>query len=57
MFYLYFYLRLLFGRISEESAEFFERVNGIMQKQENMLRGSQAEVTLYQASTFPSVFN
>ncbi|XP_033827680.1 BAI1-associated protein 3 [Periophthalmus magnuspinnatus] len=30
-------------RVSEESAEFFERVNGIMQKQENMLRAAQAE--------------
>ncbi|KAM3597811.1 uncharacterized protein V6R79_009421 [Siganus canaliculatus] len=30
-------------RISAESAEFFERVNAILQKQENMLRAAQAE--------------
>ncbi|XP_044038149.1 BAI1-associated protein 3 isoform X1 [Siniperca chuatsi] len=30
-------------RISEESVEFFERVNAILQKQENMLRAAQAE--------------
>ncbi|XP_028454571.1 BAI1-associated protein 3 isoform X2 [Perca flavescens] len=30
-------------RISEESLEFFERVNAILQKQENMLRAAQAE--------------
>ncbi|XP_068584049.1 BAI1-associated protein 3 isoform X2 [Cebidichthys violaceus] len=30
-------------RISEESVEFFERVNAILQKQENMLRTAQAE--------------
>ncbi|KAL6102587.1 baiap3 [Pungitius sinensis] len=30
-------------RISEESAEFFDRVNAILQKQENMLRAAQAE--------------
>ncbi|XP_039979267.1 BAI1-associated protein 3 [Xiphias gladius] len=30
-------------RISEESAEFFERMNAILQKQENMLRAAQAE--------------
>ncbi|XP_071326599.1 BAI1-associated protein 3 [Trachinotus anak] len=30
-------------RISEESAEFFERMNVILQKQENMLRAAQAE--------------
>ncbi|XP_019115811.1 BAI1-associated protein 3 [Larimichthys crocea] len=30
-------------RISEESMEFFERVNAILQKQENMLRAAQAE--------------
>ncbi|XP_075894597.1 BAI1-associated protein 3 [Nelusetta ayraudi] len=30
-------------RVSEESAEFFERVNAILQKQENMLRAAQAE--------------
>ncbi|XP_051244026.1 BAI1-associated protein 3 isoform X2 [Dicentrarchus labrax] len=29
--------------ISEESVEFFERVNAILQKQENMLRAAQAE--------------
>lgn len=33
------------GRVSEESAEFFERVNAVLQKQENMLRAAQAEVT------------
>lgn len=33
------------GRVSEESAEFFERVNTVLQKQENMLRAAQAEVT------------
>lgn len=33
------------GRISEESVEFFERVNAVLQKQENMLRAAQAEVT------------
>ncbi|XP_026181943.1 BAI1-associated protein 3 [Mastacembelus armatus] len=30
-------------RISEESVEFFERMNAILQKQENMLRAAQAE--------------
>ncbi|XP_073350942.1 BAI1-associated protein 3-like [Pagrus major] len=30
-------------RISEESVEFFERVNAVLQKQENMLRAAQAE--------------
>ncbi|XP_041634130.1 BAI1-associated protein 3 [Cheilinus undulatus] len=30
-------------RISEESMEFFERVNAILQKQENMLRAARAE--------------
>ncbi|XP_068435659.1 BAI1-associated protein 3 isoform X2 [Clinocottus analis] len=30
-------------RISEESVEFFERVNAILQKQENLLRAAQAE--------------
>ncbi|KAK5855875.1 hypothetical protein PBY51_007512 [Eleginops maclovinus] len=30
-------------RISEESVEFFERVNAILQKQENMLQAAQAE--------------
>ncbi|XP_034449552.1 BAI1-associated protein 3 [Hippoglossus hippoglossus] len=30
-------------RISEESAEFFERMNAVLQKQENMLRAAQAE--------------
>ncbi|TNM96892.1 hypothetical protein fugu_015050 [Takifugu bimaculatus] len=30
-------------RISEESAEFFERVNGVLQKQQNMLQAAQAE--------------
>ncbi|XP_008327716.1 BAI1-associated protein 3 [Cynoglossus semilaevis] len=30
-------------RISEESVEFFERVNGVLQKQENLLRGAEAE--------------
>uniref|UniRef100_A0A3P8VQ04 BAI1 associated protein 3 n=1 Tax=Cynoglossus semilaevis TaxID=244447 RepID=A0A3P8VQ04_CYNSE len=29
--------------ISEESVEFFERVNGVLQKQENLLRGAEAE--------------
>lgn len=33
------------GRVSEESAEFFERVSAVLQKQENMLRAAQAEVT------------
>lgn len=33
------------GRISEESGEFFERVNGVLQKQQNMLQAAQAEVT------------
>lgn len=43
------------GRISEESAEFFERVNAVLQKQQNMLQAAQAEVTSNHASTFPSV--
>lgn len=43
------------GRISEESAEFFERVNGVLQKQQNMLQAAQAEVTSNRAATFPSV--
>lgn len=43
------------GRISEESAEFFERVNGVLQKQQNMLQAAQAEVTSNHAATFPSV--
>nr|XP_043874344.1 BAI1-associated protein 3 isoform X1 [Solea senegalensis] len=30
-------------RISEESAEFFERMNAVLQKQENMLRAADAE--------------
>ncbi|XP_041832224.1 BAI1-associated protein 3 [Melanotaenia boesemani] len=30
-------------RISEESVEFFERMNAILQKQENMMRAAQAE--------------
>ncbi|XP_019949982.2 BAI1-associated protein 3 [Paralichthys olivaceus] len=30
-------------RISEESAEFFERMNAVLQKQENMLQAAQAE--------------
>ncbi|XP_029014875.1 BAI1-associated protein 3 isoform X1 [Betta splendens] len=30
-------------RVSEESAEFFERTSAILQKQENMLRAAQAE--------------
>ncbi|XP_068613192.1 BAI1-associated protein 3-like [Brachionichthys hirsutus] len=30
-------------RISEESVEFFERVNAVLQKQDNMLRAAQAE--------------
>ncbi|XP_030592184.1 BAI1-associated protein 3 [Archocentrus centrarchus] len=30
-------------RISEESTEFFERMNAILQKQENMMRAAQAE--------------
>ncbi|KAF7653222.1 hypothetical protein LDENG_00085940 [Lucifuga dentata] len=30
-------------RVSEESVEFFERMNAILQKQENMLRAAQAE--------------
>lgn len=42
------------GRVSEESAEFFERVNAVLQKQENMLRAAQAEVTPNPPSTFPS---
>ncbi|XP_035472103.2 BAI1-associated protein 3 [Scophthalmus maximus] len=29
--------------VSEESAEFFERMNAVLQKQENMLRAAQAE--------------
>lgn len=46
---------LRLGRISEESAEFFERVNAILQKQENMLRAAQAEVTPTAPTlTFPS---
>lgn len=43
------------GRISEESAEFFERVNGVLQKQQNMLQAAQAEVTSTRAATAPSV--
>ncbi|KAM4530413.1 BAI1-associated protein 3 [Odontesthes bonariensis] len=30
-------------RVSEESVEFFERMNAILQKQENMMRAAQAE--------------
>ncbi|XP_034567461.1 BAI1-associated protein 3 [Notolabrus celidotus] len=30
-------------RVSEESGEFFERVNAVLQKQENMLQAAQAE--------------
>lgn len=42
----------LLGRMSEESAEFFERMNAILQKQENMLRAAQAEVTSTQLPPF-----
>ncbi|MED6266454.1 hypothetical protein CHARACLAT_002269 [Characodon lateralis] len=40
-FFLYF--APFFGRISEESVEFFERMNAILQKQKNMMRAAQAE--------------
>ncbi|XP_071374772.1 BAI1-associated protein 3 [Centroberyx affinis] len=39
-------------RVSEESVEFFERMNGILQKQDNMLRAAQAE-SQRGASTVP----
>lgn len=48
-------LFLHLGRISGESAEFFERVNAVLQKQQNMLQAAQTEVTSNRASTFPSV--
>lgn len=38
-------LLLPFGRISGESLEFFGRMNAILQKQENMMRAAQVEVT------------
>ncbi|XP_071776784.1 BAI1-associated protein 3 [Centroberyx gerrardi] len=39
-------------RVSEESVEFFERMTGILQKQDNMLRAAQAE-SQRGASTVP----
>lgn len=42
------------GRISEESVEFFERMNAILQKQQNMLQAAQAEVTTTPPSSSPS---
>ncbi|KAF3699991.1 BAI1-associated protein 3 [Channa argus] len=44
-------------RISEESVEFFERMNAILQKQENMLRAAQAELDLLYEEAVYTVVN
>ena len=48
---------VLLGRVSEESAEFFERMNAILQKQENMMQAAQAEVTPTQLPHFHLLHN
>lgn len=48
----FFFFYFCLGRVSEESLEFFERMNAVLQKQENMMRAAQVEVTSTQLQPF-----